>query len=101
MDRRNQLHALIDAAIGAVACEKFQGILADHITAFAVRMVGEHTAKELAEEMAEGKRTPAETYDALAETMNPIYEAAGEAVPTELNERIRTAFLSVANRGLN
>ncbi|MFM9643151.1 hypothetical protein [Streptomyces turgidiscabies] len=101
MDRRKQLHALIDAAIDAVSCEKCQRILADHITAYAVRMVGEHTAQELAQEMTEGKRTPAETYDALAEVMGPIYEAAGEAIPEELNERIRSAFLSVANRGLN
>ncbi|WP_203616013.1 hypothetical protein [Streptomyces sp. SID13726] len=51
--------------------------------------------------LMDGTLTPAQTYDRLADTMNPLYAAMGEAVPPEMNEEIRASFLRSAARGLN
>lgn len=100
MDRK-ELHSLIDLAIDAVTCDDCRAILIDHIAVHAVNLVGTHTAQELANKMMDGELTAAETYDRLAATMHPLYEAMGDEVPADMNEQIRTAFLAQASRGLN
>ena len=100
MDRK-QLHALIDLAIDAVTCEECQETLIDQIATRTTRLVGAHTAQALGNLMMDGTLTVAQTYDRLAEVMHPLYAAMGEAIPPDVNEEIRTAFLASASRGLN
>lgn len=101
MDRK-EMHALVDAAIDAVkGCEGCEEILIEHMAVHTVRMVGEHAARELGERLTAGELTPAETYDRLSATMNPLYTLMGDEVSPKMNARIRKEFIARAGRASN